>query len=338
MIRDLPRLSVLAVIFIAATFGSVFSQTPIMSSEGPFGPVVKLIHEGKKEEALNRLKRLVKEDKLNAEAHYYLGVAYLQNNDFKKATKAFQTAMTLQPALSASAHAQFGYALVLRNNLKVASAEAHKALDADPANPDALYTMALLNIREHSRDEALKNVDILIGLRPDLAEAYLLKSMALVGLNGSVPLVQESQQERFQRYQAAADALDRYLKLCTEPQTMQLWQNQLESLKFHVAAEQPGSTEAYFPRQLTTKIRVLEKPEPSYTELARGEAVEGTVILRIVVGTDGSAEHVLVLQSLTHGLTEASIAAAKKIKFTPGILDGRPVPVFMQLEYNFNLY
>jgi len=44
------------------------------------------------------------------------------------------------------------------------------------------------------------------------------------------------------------------------------------------------------------------------------------------------------LDTLPFGLTEQAIAAARQIKFVPAVKDGRPVSVFMQLEYNFNLY
>jgi len=47
-------------------------------------------------------------------------------------------------------------------------------------------------------------------------------------------------------------------------------------------------------------------------------------------------EHILVLSYLPYGLTETAIAVAKKIKFVPK--EGKPVSMFMQLEYNFNLY
>jgi len=41
---------------------------------------------------------------------------------------------------------------------------------------------------------------------------------------------------------------------------------------------------------------------------------------------------------LPYGLTERAIAAARQIKFTPATKDGRPVSMYIQLEYNFNLY
>jgi len=44
------------------------------------------------------------------------------------------------------------------------------------------------------------------------------------------------------------------------------------------------------------------------------------------------------VRTLPFGLTERAIAAARQIKFVPATKGGRPVSVFMQLEYNFNLY
>jgi hypothetical protein len=37
-------------------------------------------------------------------------------------------------------------------------------------------------------------------------------------------------------------------------------------------------------------------------------------------------------------LTERAIAAARQIKFNPATKNGRAVSVYMNLEYNFNLY
>src|ERR1043165_1537514 len=41
---------------------------------------------------------------------------------------------------------------------------------------------------------------------------------------------------------------------------------------------------------------------------------------------------------LPYGLTERAIAAARQIKFAPATKDGHQVSMWMQLEYNFNLY
>ena len=52
----------------------------------------------------------------------------------------------------------------------------------------------------------------------------------------------------------------------------------------------------------------------------------------------GFGRRTRAVQSLPFGLTERAIAAARMIRFRPATRDGRPVNVYMQLEYNFNLY
>ncbi|MFN2510969.1 MAG: energy transducer TonB [Pyrinomonadaceae bacterium] len=89
---------------------------------------------------------------------------------------------------------------------------------------------------------------------------------------------------------------------------------------------------------MTTKARVLRKPEPQYTEAARRNGVTGTVVLRSVFSSDGTVKHFVVVSGLPDGLTEQALRAARRIKFVPATIDGRPVSMFIQLEYNFNLY
>jgi len=90
--------------------------------------------------------------------------------------------------------------------------------------------------------------------------------------------------------------------------------------------------------QVTERARVIAKPEPQYTEEARRNAVTGSVVLRVVFSRGGEVTNIRAVQSLPFGLTERAIAAARLIRFRPATRDGRPVNVYMQLEYNFNLY
>ncbi len=326
---------------VTVAAGNAFSQTPVLSSTPEFSGLVNRLREGRNSQVLDELNKAVDENKFNADAWYYLGIAYLQHNDFKKASRAFDRAKELQPGLAASTQAQVAYTLVLRNQLKDALAEVSTALELEPTNVDALYTNALIKLRSRARDEALKNADAIIASKPDLADGHLLRSMVLLGFNDSVTSIQqETPPARLQRYQAALNALDQYLRLSSDPRAVQDWQEQLESLRFYVANDlgRTGSFETYFAREVTHKARIIDKREPSYTETARTELVAGTVVLTCVFAADGTIQHVLVLQSLTHGLTQASVAATKRIKFEPALLNGRPVSTFMQLEYNFSLY
>jgi protein TonB len=86
------------------------------------------------------------------------------------------------------------------------------------------------------------------------------------------------------------------------------------------------------------RVRLISKPEPHYTEEARRHGVVGTVILRVIFSSTGEITQIKAIQGLPLGLTERAIAAAREIKFVPAKKDGRAVSVYMQLEYNFNLY
>lgn len=121
------------------------------------------------------------------------------------------------------------------------------------------------------------------------------------------------------------------------------WNERLQSLRdFEELSDQknytPGQRQIFSAREVTTRARVLGKPEPLYTEEARRKQVTGTVVLSAIFAMDGKVKAIRALKSLPNGLTESAIAAARQIRFVPAIKDGKPVSMFMHLEYNFNLY
>jgi TonB family protein len=91
-------------------------------------------------------------------------------------------------------------------------------------------------------------------------------------------------------------------------------------------------------KQVDSKAVIVMKPEPAYTEEARQNAITGTVVLKVVFSSDGSIINIRTITGLPYGLTENAIEAAKKMKFVPGVKGGKFISMWMQLEYNFNLY
>ena len=104
------------------------------------------------------------------------------------------------------------------------------------------------------------------------------------------------------------------------------------------AANLSAGQELLTGKQVDRKARLAMKPEPNYTEAARQNKVTGTVVLKCVFSSTGSVTSIRTVSDLPHGLTERAIDAARKIKFIPAMKDGKFVSMWMQLEYNFNLY
>ncbi|SRR5258708_14913443 len=101
---------------------------------------------------------------------------------------------------------------------------------------------------------------------------------------------------------------------------------------------QETTAEVYSGKDVGIKVAVVKRPEPSYTRDARKNKVEGTVILRCVFAANGKVTNIHVISGLPDGLTDRAIKAAQKIRFKPATKAGKPVSMWMQLEYNFNLY
>ncbi len=91
-------------------------------------------------------------------------------------------------------------------------------------------------------------------------------------------------------------------------------------------------------KEVTRKAVITGRPEPPYTEEARKNATVGTVVVRVLLGGNGSVQQASAVTRLPYGLTEAAVAAARKIRFTPAQKDGHSVSQWVQVEYSFNLY
>lgn len=81
---------------------------------------------------------------------------------------------------------------------------------------------------------------------------------------------------------------------------------------------------------------LLSMQPPVYPEMAREAGIEGTVILRVLVGVNGLVKDMMVLQSV-RGLDEAAANAGWTARFKPGQENGQPAEVWMVLPIEFEL-
>jgi periplasmic protein TonB len=80
---------------------------------------------------------------------------------------------------------------------------------------------------------------------------------------------------------------------------------------------------------------LLSMQPVDYPSIAREAGVEGTVLIRALVGIDGRVKQMNVLQGVV-GLNEAALAAVKTAVFKPARKDGKPVAVWMTVPIEFS--
>lgn len=90
-------------------------------------------------------------------------------------------------------------------------------------------------------------------------------------------------------------------------------------------------------------LKILSKPAANYTDAARTNNIQGSVLVKVTFLANGKIGKVSDVPKNNEnlrkfGLVNAAMEAARKIKFEPVMKNGKPVKVVKMLEYNFTLY
>jgi TonB family protein len=82
---------------------------------------------------------------------------------------------------------------------------------------------------------------------------------------------------------------------------------------------------------------VIKKVEPKYPKKALADSVEGDVLLKVLVDTSGNAVDPEIISSENRIFNQAALTAARQWKFTPAVLKGEPVAVWVSIPFRFRL-
>jgi len=79
-------------------------------------------------------------------------------------------------------------------------------------------------------------------------------------------------------------------------------------------------------------------PDPEFSDEARRAKYQGVCVVSLIVDAQGNPQRVQVVRHLGMGLDEKAVEAVKQYKFKPATLQGKPVPVEVNIEVNFRIY
>jgi TonB family protein len=79
-------------------------------------------------------------------------------------------------------------------------------------------------------------------------------------------------------------------------------------------------------------------PDPEYSEVARRAGLEVTCVIAALIGPSGVPVELRIVQPTGVELDEHALRAVSTWRFQPGQKDGKPVPVWINVEVSFRLY
>jgi TonB family protein len=86
-----------------------------------------------------------------------------------------------------------------------------------------------------------------------------------------------------------------------------------------------------------TPVEITYKPRPDYTPEARARKLQGEVLVKVLFTAAGEVRILELVKGLGYGLDENATRAAKEIRFTPAMRDGKPVDSTATVHIVFQL-
>lgn len=98
-----------------------------------------------------------------------------------------------------------------------------------------------------------------------------------------------------------------------------------------------GSPEVHTLDDGTTSPRPLKEMKPAYSAAAKEARIQGSVEMDCVVLPDGTVGDVRVTKKLDPDVDAEAVKTLRRWRFSPGLKDGKPVPVQVAVQMTFTL-
>jgi TonB family protein len=82
---------------------------------------------------------------------------------------------------------------------------------------------------------------------------------------------------------------------------------------------------------------VISRAIPEYPEIAKRIGMEGSVVVQVLLDKNGKVKKAQLVKASDDIFIEPALAAAQRWTFTPALMQGKPVAVWMSIPFRFRL-
>ena len=281
----------------------------------------QLITEGLSSEALTILERAVSLRPNSAAVQYDLGLAQLNEKKYEEAITSNKKALELQPEW-ADAYNNLGLAYAGLNRWKEAVTAYREAARLVPKYAGTLYNLGIAYVRLGQNSSAREVVAELRQYDWNLQAHLWQEIIALerpasaVAAPAPSPTVPPSTQTSPPEKSAPAPV------------------DPAEKDPPAKSSEDEECPSPIYTRSGVTQTAFMkEQLQVPYTADALQNKVEGKIVLKLIVCSNGRVSDVTIDEPLPFGLTERAIEAIRKVRFQPALLGTQPVSVMTKQTF-----
>jgi len=276
----------------------------------------QLITEGVYAEALTILERAVSLRPNSAAAQYDLGLAQLKEKKYEEAITSNRKALELQPEW-ADAYNNLGLAYAGLNRWKEAVTAYSEAVRLVPDYSGALYNLGIAYLGLGQTSTAREVVEKVRPLNWDL-QARLWKEILATEHPANV---------------AAVPAPPPAAPPPTQTPSPETSPRDSEESRSNGSAGEECPGPLYRRSDVTQMAFMKDQLQVPYTAEAVQNKVEGKIVLKLVVCSNGRVSDITSDEVLPFGLTERAIEAIRKVHFQPALLGTQPVSVMTKQTF-----
>src|SRR5262249_16461337 len=303
--------------------------------------------------AVDHFRQAISERPSMVKAHYYLGLSLFNQGIYGESLSPYQELIQLDPN-NILAHYQIAKIYLVNEDYRSAVEECRWLMSLSKNRSDMAVEISgdLLpdkpagRINDWQKRQAGELAQYLLDLIPrETAEQYDLPASQVVYSipSGALSCLKRAPQqgatgdENPKRASAAPGDLNKQLQTAGAiPGVDPLGVPAASTIPDYPVKQDANSTT--LPMTANLRPTILYREKAKYTEPARINHAQGTVVLSVVFSVEGEIKDIRVIRCLPDGLLQTAITAAQKIRFNPAIRNGTPVSVRGQLEFSFNLY
>jgi len=287
-----------------------------------FNDGLEAVEKGDYQTAVAHFRQALRERPIRLRAHYYLGRALIRLRMYREALAAFEELLKLDPE-NLPAHYEIGKLHLTARNY---STELLNEFDPENLLADHAIGAQYLSLQNYA--DAIAKYQ---WLRSQSENSTGELDDSSYELFPDEPRAGNLAQNPFHRAYAAKLAF--YFLDLIPPEVAE--QYKLPNSRI-VYDEVPDDALIDDKSEALEPVTIFYKETAEYTEIARINRLKGRVILSAFFMANGSLSGIKVVRGLPDGLTRRAINVLKRVRFRPASLNGAPVSLRGNIEFDFN--